>query len=230
MTISWDTYDVSIAVIGRLVGGIPVVPEGTDRADAYESWARGQGVEEDPSFARSLPETLADDPDMPVTQEQVEGLETGFRRDQDGIYIEARQVKAMLREAAQRLGIIKKVRGSRQVLQHDLNVRAKDGSQKLRMVGVTEPSGKDHRPISVVTRQGPRTAIKRFDFVEQPRIDFVVRILAGGVGVTSSGAPLIDEPVLRDMLEFGGELGLGADRSQGEGVFHLVSLEKRESE
>ena len=220
-------YAVTVQFNDRIVGGIPIVPEGADRADAYEAWARGQDVEQ--PAAAELAEKLADDPDMPAAVDEVEGLETGFRRDDDGIYIEARQVKAMLREAAQRLGIIKTVRGSRQVVQHDLHVRAQDGTQKLRLtrgvsranhpLPVSDPDGKDQRPISVVTRQGPRTAIKRFEYVTEAAISFDVMVLAGGVG-----DGLVDEAKLREMIEFGGYLGLGADRSQGEGTFALVEL------
>jgi hypothetical protein len=99
--------------------------------------------------------------------------------------METRQVKAMLRESAQRLGITKKVRGSRQVVQHDLHVRALDGSQKLRL-GVTEPDGKDQRPISVVTRQGPRTAIKRFEYVTERSVTFDIRLLPMGSATVCS--------------------------------------------
>jgi hypothetical protein len=183
----------------------------------YEKWARGQGVEDTGENGRTLPEMLAEDPDMPVTVDEIEGLETGFRRDEDGIYIEARQVKAMIRESAQRLGLIKQVRGMRQVVQHDLHVRATDGSQKLRLGD--SPDGTDSRPIAVVTRQGPRTSIKRFQYVNQPTLTFDLWVLAGGV---ADG--ICDEQKLRDVLEFGGWLGLGADRSQGEGTFTLTQL------
>jgi hypothetical protein len=81
------------------------------------------------------------------------------------------------------------------------------------------PDSVDSRPISVVTRQGPRTALKRFEFVVQPRITFQILVLANGVG---NG--LIGEEELRRMLEFGGMLGIGADRSQGEGVFTVVEF------
>jgi hypothetical protein len=223
VTVAFDKYEVKIRFADRLVGGIPVVPEGADRADAYEGWARGQGVE--PENAAALSETLAEDADMPVTAEQVEGLQTGFRRDpEQGLYIEARQVKACLREAAQRLGLIVQKRGARQVLQHDLHVRAPDGSQKL-FLGRSEPDGADQRPISVVTRQGPRTAIKRFEYVTQADLTFHVLILAGGVGKDKAGAPIIGQQELTDMLELAQMLGLGADRSQGEGTFDLISVE-----
>jgi hypothetical protein len=219
MTVTWNTFQVTIRFNDRLVGGIPIVPE-DQRLDAYEAWARGQHVENAPGYDETLPEALAADPDMPVAVEadEIAGLTTGFRRDELGLYIEARQIKACLREAAQRLGIINAVRGSRQVLQHDLVVRATDGTQKI-LLGRTVPDGTDMRPISVVTRQGPRTALKRFEYVTGATITFVVKILAGGVGDGK-----IDEERLTDMLELAGDLGLGADRSQGEGTFTVVNI------
>jgi hypothetical protein len=228
LPLTWNTYRVTIASRERIVGGIPIVPEGADRADIYEKWARGQGVEQDPDFEEPLHAALAVDPDMPVAlaEEDVQGLETGFRHDAGGIYIEARQLKALLREAAQRLGLIKTKRGARQVIQHDLHVRALDGSQKLRlhdattMEVLTAPTGKDRRPISVVTRQGPRTSIKRFDYVADAIILAELRVLAGGVG-----DGILGEQELRAMLELGQELGLGADRSQGEGTFDVVEFD-----
>jgi hypothetical protein len=231
VTVDFHRYTVTIEFEDRLAGGIPMIPPGTDRADAYERWAKGQGVE--PEEAREgLAEALAAEGDMPVGADDVEGLQTGFRRDDTGIYIEARQVKAMLRESAQRLGIIVQKRGTRQVIQHDLHVRALDGGQKLRLlmtadgkdVPLEAADGTDQRPISVVTRQGPRTALKRFEYVEEARLSFQVMILAGGVGDN-----LIGPDELQRMLEFGGMLGLGADRSQGMGTFTVVSLEPVEA-
>jgi hypothetical protein len=229
--ITFYEYDVLIRLRERLVGGIPIIPEGADRADAYEKWARGQGVEPDPEFEQSLPDALAEDPDMPVAVavDDVAGLETGFKRDENGLFIEARQVKAMLREAAQRLGHIKRHKGMRQIIQHDLYVRSPvDATQKLyldRMV----PDGKETRPISVITRQGPRTALKRFEYVLQPEIAFRVRVLAGGIGEEVFGKSIKErsnqrEEILLSMLELGQELGLGADRSQGEGTFDILAF------
>jgi len=223
MAVEWKTYDVEIQIRDRLIGGIPIVAESDDRREQYENWLRGQGVENDPSFSTSLPEMLVADPEMPVSVEDITGLETGFRRNDKGLYLEARQIKALLREASQRLGLIKVVRGMRQVMQHDLHVRALDGTQRISL-GVVEPNGHDQRPISVLTRQGPRTSIKRFEYVSQPTLHFQVKILSGGIG-----DGLLDEERLRDMLVFGGEVGLGADRSQGEGTYDLLSLTRNDA-
>jgi hypothetical protein len=216
----FTTYNVTLRLNDRLVGGIPIVPDNGDRADAYEKWARGQDAGDTPGFDQTLPEALAQDPDMPVAVEDVEGLETGFKRDDDGLYIECRQVKAMIRESAQRLGLIKSKRGMRDVLQHDLRVRSPRGDQKLHL-GRHEPDGKESRPISVVTRQGPRTALKRYEYVNEAELQFAVVVLNDGVAGT-----LLAEDDLRAILVFGEGLGLGADRSQGEGTYTLVSLEQ----
>lgn len=213
--LSWTRYTVVIRFRDRLVGGVPIAAPETDREKLYGSWQRGQQVESD-GTSPTLTETLVSDEDMPV--DELTGQ--GFKRDQDGLYIEARQVKAMLKEAAQRLGIVKNVRGSRQVLQHDLHVRALDGGQKIH-VGRDEPDGVDERPISVITPQGPRTSLKRYEYITEPELAFEIRLLAGGIG---NG--LIDADTLHDMLELGSELGLGADRSQGEGTFDLVSIQQ----
>ena len=217
--IEWDEYEATIRFEDRLIGGIPVMPAGSD-PQAYEGWLRGQKVENDPSFEKGLAEVLAADSEMPVAVAEDAPTEQGFRRGKDGLYVEARQVKAAIKEGSQRLGLLKSVRGMRQVIQHDIHVRALDGTQRLYLARA-EPDGKDARPISVLTPQGPRQSIKRFEYVNQPEIRFVVRVLKGGIG-----EGMMTEDLLRDVLELCGSLGLGADRSQGEGTFVLEELKR----
>jgi hypothetical protein len=228
MTVRYETYRVTIRLNDRLIGGIPVVSDESDelRAAVYRGWAKGQGVDDESGAA--IATELVVDPDMPVAVVEEE-LGNGFRRDESGVpYIEARQIKALIREAAQRLGIIKRVRGSRQVVQHDIHVRSCDGDQRLFCADddgqlMANVSGADSRPISVMTPQGPRTSIKRFEFMRNPTIVFDVRVLAGGIG-----DGLIDEEALTDILCVGEDLGLGADRSQGEGVYTVRKIERVE--
>lgn len=215
--IDWNYFDANLRFRERLIGGIPIIPSGADPIAVYQGWLKGQGL--DTADAADLADSLNADETKPPSAPDDPQLANGFRRTEDGeLFIEARQVKALLRESAQRLGIIKQVRGSRQVLQHDIHVRALDGTQRL-LLGRTEPDGFEGRPISVITPQGPRTSIKRFEYVERAEIAFRVKILAGGVG---NG--LVDLEKLSDMLELGQDLGLGSDRSQGDGTFDVVSL------
>jgi len=68
-----------------------------------------------------------------------------------------------------------------------------------------------------MTRQGPRSALKRNDYVERPRLEFVLRVLADGV---------IDEDILRTLFEYGGTHGVGAERGLGYGRYVLERLEE----
>jgi hypothetical protein len=219
--LSWTRYRVTLEFDDRIVGGVPAHQADTtydERRDAVESWLSKQTGEKPPP--EGLVEEVMNDPDIPTVE--IGPLNT-FKRDDDALYIEARQVKAMLREGAQRLGIIAKKRGSRQVIQHDLHVVGQD-KQKIRLcragVWLQEPDGVDERPISVMTRQGPRTAIKRFEYVTEPTITFTVQLLAGGIG-----DKIVSAIELKQMMELGGWLGLGADRSQGAGMFTVVSVD-----
>lgn len=212
--IQFREYIAVITFNDRCVGGIPAVDPAA-RIDAYRGWLKGQGIEGDDNA--ELTAKLAGDPDMPTASPD-DATFIGFRSDENGLYIEARQIKAMLKETAQRLGIVKQVRGSRQVLQHDLHVRGSNGSQKIHL-GRGQADGTETRPISVVTPQGPRTSIKAFEYVTGASISFRLLVLAGGVG-----DGLIGEDDLRKMLELGQYVGIGADRSQGEGTFTLDSF------
>lgn len=236
MSITWDRWVVEIEVYNRIVGGIPLIPDDPEiKSKMIDSWLKGQDVdnleinpETGEPFEVTLAEKLKEDPDVPVKLEDISGLETGFKRDNTSMYIEARLFKANIRESAQRLGILVKKRGSRQVIQHDIHVSSTecDKDQKIRPYDrdgnvILRPTGKDQRPISVMTRQGPRTAIKRFEYLsEKAHLTYVVRVLSGGVG---NG--IVGEKELEEILMLGEDLGIGSDRSQGEGTYIVKRFE-----
>lgn len=70
---------------------------------------------------------------------------------------------------------------------------------------------------SCMTMQGPRSSLKLFDYIDQPTITFRLRVLNDGV---------FKEEMLKVILEYCQENGLGADRSQGFGQFDIVSFSK----
>ena len=171
-----DKYEIEIAFVNRVHGGIPVVGEDAtteERAERYDGWLgkqiglSGYSPEESAESATALAEALSIDVGMPTVEQPYENQLNGFRRSPDGRpCLERRQVKAMLREAAQRLGFIEKTRGTRQVLQHDLVVRPIDGNGDLLDLGVDAVDGIEDRPVHVSTPQGPRSAIASNEYVE----------------------------------------------------------------
>ena len=83
-------------------------------------------------------------------------------------------------------------------------------------LGTSEPSGREQKPIHVMTPQGPRSAIKTYDYVDEPTITFTVKVL---------NDCLLPE-VWGKTWQVAEEIGIGADRAQSAGKFDLLTWEK----
>jgi hypothetical protein len=81
---------------------------------------------------------------------------------------------------------------------------------------ITKPDGNEEKPIHIMTTQGPRTALKRFDYVNTPVIKFTLRHMNDGI---------VDLELIQVLLEHSAWNGLGADRSQGNGLFTVRSID-----
>ena len=138
-----------------------------------------------------------------------------------GLAIEGRQIKACLKENA---NIIKK--GMPKSCGKDGVIAALKNKVAEQLfveenyipIGRTEPDEVLEKPISVMTRQGPRTSIKRYEICHDVEIEFTLKRLARGGEVT--------EKVMLAILDYAQDMGIGADRSQGRGVFEVLSVEK----
>jgi len=214
-----DKFTVTIRTTHRLIGGIPAVNLSDDKGrDIMEAWLRK-------SLAGKLSEEeiaeLAEKSFAEAYAETAEEASTTFKRDENGIYIECRQIKAMLKEAASRLGYGKAVKGTRPSLRQDIHEALHvDGDACYIMRDgqhVTEPDGYEARPIHVMTAMGPRTGIKKTAHVNNAELTFTVRIL---------NMVALKEEHLINMLAFGQDLGIGADRSQGNGKFEVINFER----
>jgi hypothetical protein len=232
-----DKFKVRIRFKSRVIGGIPQSSTGDEEKtrNLMEIWLRKRlgdklteeqlAVEVEKTF-----EEAAGDAEEEVTQT--------FKGDDNGLYIEGRQVKALFREAASRLGFNKAVKGQRPSLRQDIHeglhvdedriyllngviapmaeVGSEEPSTTVHGSHVAEPHGHETRPIHVMGPQGPRSAIKRSAYVENAECEFTVRVL---------NMIVLEEDHLRKMLAFGQDLGLGADRSQGNGKFEVIGFE-----
>lgn len=213
-----NKYRVTIRTTHRLIGGIPAVNVGDDKSrNIMESWLRkslGDKLTEE-----ELAE-LTDKSFDEAASEAEEESSTTFKSNDNGIYIEGRQVKAMLKEAASRLGYGKAVKGSRPSLRQDLHeaLHVDENAIPIMRDGqyVTEPDGYEARSIHVMTAQGPRTSIKKTAHVNNAELSFTVRIL---------NMVALKEEHLINILAFGQDLGIGADRSQGNGKFEVIDFE-----
>lgn len=208
----YDVYDVRFRFVTPLSGGVPKSP------DLIDAWVRARTGYDD---ARAREVAAQTKKDMGIDEERVqteaeaaaEKSWSGFKSDAEGLYIEARQVEAMLKETASVMRLTVNKRGSKQVLQHACHVKP----YRIHL-GKTEPDGYEESVVHATTPQGPIHAIKRNDYVsEGTEIAFTLHVLRGN-------AQGVDEDYLRRCVTLGQDDGLGANRSQGFGRFEVVTF------
>lgn len=199
-------FDVKIQIRDKILGGIPKNPK------VIADWiagSKGLTKEEKKEMAKKVAEEVDADT-------QAEKMWNTFKRDDKGIYIEERQVKAMLKECATTLRMTKKV-GFRDGIAHGTFIKPEriylhhDGIEGRKH----NPDGFLESTIHVMTRQGPRDALKRNDYLEKAFLKFQIWC----------ASPIITKDEIERLLHLGQEDGLGASRSQGFGKFDLIEFE-----
>lgn len=132
----FDLFQVRLRFRDKILGGVP------RSAETVKSWLMAR------SLGRLLEETL-DEVEL-VANEEVAWM--GFKRDVRGLFIESRQIKAMIKECAVTLSLTKEVRGLRQHLVYGTFVKP----DRIYM-GVAQPSGTLEVVGQVQSPHGPRS-------------------------------------------------------------------------
>jgi len=190
----WRCYRVKIKFRERIVAGVPQDPE------ALRTWlklrGRGQHYDEELSEIEVRKGARVD----------------GFKRDENGLYIQAYQIKAGLKQGA---NVIRRAIGFKGQLRARLRERVFITPEKI-YLGVKEPSGTLVRALSSITPLGPRSYICESEYVERPEIEFKLWVLDDGI---------IEREHLEAIFNWLQEEGLGSDRSLDEGKFDVVEFE-----
>ena len=186
----------------RVYGGIPKTRE---LIDNYVSGKFGvaQG---------DLAEKLKEEVDL---LEETEKVTTGFKSKDGKPYISDYQVKALLKQAANRLKITKKKRGSKQDITDGLfmspEIFLSDGNNEIKTPLPTEDFC-GH----VSTPQGKRSILKASEYVEKATVEFQLKLIKTSV---------MSHQDVVDCFLLGQEIGLGSNRSFEKGKFDVVSFE-----
>lgn len=206
----WVYYRLTINC-AELVGGVPRHPEIVRRWQESRWPAKGRSRDGDMpgSVDDATARTVVQLGDQAFAEEDVAAVWTGFLSDDTGLVLEARAVKAMLKESANVCKSLVRVNGKPVPLRARLAERV-FVEPRLIPLGVAEPSGTREKPIHVMTARGPRTALKRTDYVSDVKLVCRLKVLDDG---------FITEEMLRTILDHASANGLGADRSQGYGTF-----------
>jgi hypothetical protein len=218
----FETYKVKLH-LRDLVGGIP------QQAELVEAWVnskcKSKTDEQREEIRDAHLEKLGE-----LTDGARESKGIGFHRLNGELVIEGRQVKAMLKEVA---NIIKDIAPTSftpnsKMKMEDLGVPAlrKKASEQLFVeeefipIGRKEPDEIREKPIHVMTRQGQRDSIKVYEICHDVDIEFTLHRMKG------AGKMALPEATMVAILEYGKKIGLGADRSQGRGLFEVVEIKK----
>ena len=222
LAVPFERRSVRITFTNRVVGGIPQDP------NLINGWLTANMKNVTDAERAKLAETTLAEVGRTV-EDAAAGMWTTFKRDERGLYIEGRQLKSAYREAANILrdifikqetkGDAKKSRFT--ALKSKLAERLWVLEDKLYLYEnarpdakiLQKPSGTEERAIHVMTAQGPRNALKRYDFCgEGTTVKFTLKWLKDGI---------VDEELVAALHEYMPLNGLGADRSQGNGLFDV---------
>jgi hypothetical protein len=194
MPIPWLYYRLDVKV-DRLTGGIPANPK------LLQAWLQANAA---PTEAEADMTAMLERLDPEATHGVV------FYRDEEGRpCYESRCLKAALKESA---NICKGILGEK-------NYRSKVAERIFvgpRLIPITVPVLSAERPITVMTMQGKRTSLKRYEYADNVPLSFTLKLLDDGV---------VKAAHLADLVEYLQSGGIGADRSQGSGTFEVVSLD-----
>lgn len=211
-------FRVKLKYKSALCGGVP------KQKDIVRKWLESRTGHSDATTDKQEKEALEN---IDLDEEAEKSWNGFFVEKGHGVWVPARNVKAMFKECASVLNILKEKRGSKQVMQHAFEVKSigyhafdripvmRNGEQ------VRDADGYYEQPIHVTTAQGPRTAIKRVDYIENAEIEFEVWVLATNPRENRH----VGLKELTKMLALGQENGCGADRSQGYGKFEVLELD-----
>jgi len=224
----YTTYRVRLRVIDKLVGGIPSSPS------VIKGWLKARMEVGDRELQELVEQTLMERfPDrQPTVDELADALLSteaapsinGFKRipGTGELAYEGRCMKAAIKEFANSAypgtswpGKDKVAKGYRKGLMSTLAERVFVREIYIGL-GVKEPTGVEERVKHVMTPQGPRSSISRVEYVQQPTLEFHLRVRDD----------FLPRSAWARIWQVGEEIGIGADRGRSDGRFELLAFER----
>jgi len=206
----WTRYEVAMEFTGKVMGGIP------KNTEVIKAWLEARMPSEavfarmpNPTPIATLAEEVAEA--VGATDEKEQKVWSGFMSDESGLYVPGFHIKAHLKDVAN-------------ILQKQIGIKALKAKVADRFfveeekvyLGKMEPDGYWEHPVHIMTMQGPRSALKRNDYVERPRLVFTFKMLDDKI---------ITEKILNSLFEYGGIHGFGAERGLGNGRYNAIMRE-----
>lgn len=202
----WRRYEVELKFTSPFASSTPKNPKD------IEAMLEAKMPSKPPPDATPIDELAEQVEEEVGATEEVERGYATFKRDDNGLYYEARCVRAHIKDCAN-------------ILQNTLEVKALKSKVANRVyvepdkiyLGKKEPDGSETRIVHAMTMKGPRSSLKVIDFINDARLKFRLVVLDDKV---------IDIDILKAIFQYGGTHGMGQERSQDWGKYELVKLEE----
>ena len=212
----WKRYAVELRFLTPFASSTPKSPKDIEamliaRAPSDAELRKRKDAGEEITPLDELGEQVAEE--VKASEEVERGYAT-FKRDDKGLYYEARCVKAHIKDCANQLQGFLETKALKSKVANRVYVEP----AKI-YLGKSEPDGSEVRIVHAMTMKGPRSSLKTIDFVDSPVLKFTLKVLDDSI---------IDEEILKAIFEYGGEHGMGQERSQDWGKYKLEKLEEAE--
>ena len=210
----WKFSEVELRFTTPFAASVPKNPKDIEamlvaRAPSDAELRRRKEAGEEITPLDELAEQVAEE--VEATEEVQRGHAT-FKRDEKGLYYEARCVRAHIKDCANQLQGLLGIKALKSKVANRVYVKP----ERI-YLDKQEPDGNEVRIVHTITPKGPRSSLKTIDYVDKPTLKFKLKVLDEGV---------IDRDILEAIFEYGGEHGMGQERSQDWGKYELVKLEE----
>lgn len=228
MSNMWKYYDVELHFTTPFASGTPKNPRD------IEAMLEARMPAKPPEDAVPLPELAEQIATEVEAEPEVERGYATFKRDDKGLYYEARCVRAHLKDCSNQLQIFLGIKALKAKVANHVYVqpvklylgktkpdaaavmeRPPDEPWKIIDV-VPDPDGNEIRIVHAMTMKGPRSSLKTIDYVDNGVLKFTLKVLDDRV---------IKRDILEAIFEYGGTHGIGQERSQGWGQYEYKFAE-----
>jgi len=205
----WTKYNVELQFTAPFASSTP------KNSKEIEAMLEARMPAKAPPDPVSIPE-LARQIAKEVGTEPNEAMERGyatFKRDDNGLYYEARCVRAHIKDCSNALQKLLDIKALKSKVAQRVYVEP----EKL-YLGKKEPDGSETRIIHAMTMQGPRSSFKTIDYVLDTKLSFTLKVLDDG---------MITRKILEAIFEYGGTHGMGQERSSNDfGKYFVAKFEE----
>jgi len=203
----WIKYFCRIKMRDRILGGNPKHPDKLQQI--VDAGKRPETKMEE------MTEELDPVDEEERAKEEEEKRWSGFRKDDKGLFIRSSMIKQMIKVSAQRLGLYKRKRGSKDSLHGAMFIKP----EKI-YFGKDKADGQYDHQGRVQTPRGGQSIVSRFDYMKDFEFECEIWMVAN--------CPLNEEDLLK-CFALGQEGGLGSMRPADFGKFDLLEFKRIEA-